>query len=241
MKHDPQQPQTLYRYESEAGFQIETTSEVVPIFVPHTNEVVWWNFDESSTERFFPSSPLDCGQLHTIDVATDGDWNRSGPGNHHTFHFFEGVCEVVLDPDLWRNLGADFPTAQCFATGPDCPWESLDNWSGRILGGTLVSDSICSVRRCFNESKRRIVGHTGTLAGPPYLVPQSRQEAIDLLVREDLIFFEDISLARNHSQSTARSVVARRLEEFDWGMSSWFWIKSSIAYSRSSPSERSPR
>ena len=222
------------RYQSASGFFIETTREFETIFRPEDNSVIWAQPPQLLSDRYV-FSQVEIGHSQPFCISVSADLDPIPSVEFQTLEFPHFVNNLDPNLEILRNLSPEgFLTLDCEATDVAVT-QYLDDLTVCYMPSTTVTRQLYSTQRFFEEPIRKVVSHVGTLAGRPYLVSQSQQEAIQLVAREDQFHFEAISLSRNRSETTSSFGDLKVQKVTSRGMSSpWLLVKLSGDSSRAS-------
>jgi len=162
-------------YQTDGGFNIESFTDVLAVYSPQTQAVTWFDYQLGVCD--FDFTPEYCPPLTAFDFVSQAS-------DVPALSFLDGQS-VIPEP-----LGFEVLDLQAFA----------DHVSNSVGTVAVIRDRVIDALRFYRKRISRIVGHEVTLlAGRPFLIPQSTQEAINALARDDIDHFETIALAREHS------------------------------------------
>lgn len=235
---DSKLPVNSFRYESASGFLVETTRGFQPILSSEGDSIIWWQLSQCPSDAYFLSQ-LEIGQWQSLTLSAIVD---SGQINTAESQSIES-CQLSygLDPNLevLRNLSPDrLLTLNCTGLAV---LRYLDDLTVYSMPSTTVTTQVLHTKRFFNQPTRKVLSHTGTLAGRPFLVPRSREEAIEVVVREDQLHFEAIALSRDRRHPDLGSGDSGTHNVCERGASSWLLVNPSGEYCRTSQSVQSVR
>lgn len=163
---------------------MESNTSVLPIYSAESQELTWFDFQTGLAE-LNNLQPRPCPATSAFDFESE---NVGAP--------FVSCCDGEIVIPLSPDVG--ILDLQSIA----------DRMSDFIASVPLIPERIASALRYYCKRDCKIVRHHLVLfAGKPFLIPQSTQEAINALVRDDIDRFQTIALAREHSPLNTLRVI----------------------------------
>jgi hypothetical protein len=179
---------TPFVYQTDGGFTVESDTAVQGFFSPEDQAISWFDFQTGVVEFNFLRQPfpaISAFDFEPLTVRTPVD-----------SYFDEQIVIPQLPIFEVLNLQA-----------------IADQMSDFVGSVAVIRTCIVDALRYYCKRLSKIVGHEVILlAGRPFLIPQSTQEAINALVRDDIDHFQTIALAREHSPLNTIHVVQRLKE-----------------------------
>lgn len=219
VKPDHAENANVFRFETESGFIVETSNDVLPVFNAETESLAWFDLVPRLvlSDYVFGVSQRSSGMLCL-------NQERSPSATPSITQFYENEAAAH-----WPGDGAATTFAHLTSTAVDpftCPT--------RFCLGTVVQEGIWFTRPCFSTNKNRIIGqttgHSLLMAGKEYLVSHCVRERTEASAKDHSTHIEFLILSREHSESNSISTAPQKLKEFgrrvcleDSGLSDGLW------------------
>lgn len=170
-------------YQTDGGLLIESFADVLPIYSPENQELTWFEGGTGFADINFLPHPCPASAAFEFEVQALG-----------------GTSALSFDDGIGVSQLPSFEVLNLQAIASQMP--------DFVASVSLIRERIVSALRYYCKRLSKIVEHQQILfAGRPFLVPQSTQEVINALVRDDIDRFQTIALAREHSPLNTLSVV----------------------------------